>query len=533
MSNAKAAKILACGAVNGNFLELVKKIDAINKKSGPFDALFCVGEFFGDNDDENEKVVNGVIEFPVPTYILGASEKRLTYLYPEESIEFSSNLTYLGRKGMLSTASGLQIAYLSGVEGSSKEDYQFDKSDIEELLIPLGTQAGFSGVDVLLTSIWPAEVWRHSHNQPSKPPPGSILISKLAANLKPRYHFAGNSVHYERQPYRNHRVLLEPARHTTRFIGLASVGNAEKQKWLYACNVKPMRKMEKEELTAQPPNCSEFPYRELLEEVAAKETLSRMNGGEGKRPEGSQYRFENVDVVESDTRKRKHNNDRGGPSNKQPVGPCWFCLSNVDAEKHLVVSVGTHCYAAMPKGPLTEDHIMVLSIGHIQSQVSAPVEVRDEIEKYKNAFTLMANKSGKALVTFERNFRTQHLQVQMVPIDKSSTKALKGAFTNAAALAGFELVSISHEESLLDLVNEGCPYFIAELPDGSKLFTRNMKGFPLQFGREVLASTPILDCEEKVDWKNCVLSKDKEIELVERFKKLFKPFDFTAEDDSD
>lgn len=46
----------------------------------------------------------------------------------------------------------------------------------------------------------------------------------------------------------------------------------------------------------------------------------------------------------------------------------------------------------MSKGPLTEDHVMVLSVGHIQSQVSAPVEVRDEIEKFKSAFTLMANK---------------------------------------------------------------------------------------------------------------------------------------------
>ncbi|CAI5451940.1 unnamed protein product [Caenorhabditis angaria] len=264
-----AAKVLCCGDVNGKFVELVKKLTTISQKSGPFDALFCVGEFFGDNDEDNEKLVNGQIEFPIPTYILGAADPRHAFLFPEESTEFSTNLTYLGKRGMLSTASGLQIAYLSGVEGTSNEEHTFNREDIEELLIPLGTQAGFSGVDILLTSMWPAGVAKHSHNQPTKPPPGSILIAKLAASLKPRYHFAGMGVHYERQPYRNHRVLLEPARHTTRFIGLATVGNTEKQKWLYACNVKPMRKMEKEELTAQPPNASEFPYREMLEEIAA------------------------------------------------------------------------------------------------------------------------------------------------------------------------------------------------------------------------------------------------------------------------
>ena len=54
---------------------------------------------------------------------------------------------------------------------------------------------------------------------------GSKLISKAALQLRPRYHFSGvTGIHYERQPYRNHRVANEPARHVTRFIGLGKVG---------------------------------------------------------------------------------------------------------------------------------------------------------------------------------------------------------------------------------------------------------------------------------------------------------------------
>ncbi|CAD6186691.1 unnamed protein product [Caenorhabditis auriculariae] len=529
MSVKPAAKVLFCGDVQGRFVELSKKVAAVNSKSGPFDALFCLGEFFGDNDEDNDKLVNGIIEFPIATYILGPCSERLTHLFPEESVEFSSNVTYLGRKGLLNTASGLQIAYLSGVEGTSTSDFQFCKSDVEDILVPVGTKAGFFGVDVLLTSMWPAEVWKHSHNQPVKPVVGSPLISKLAAELKPRYHIAGTGVHYERQPYRNHRVLLEPARHVTRFIGLASVANDEKQKWLYACNIKPMRKLEKEELVAQPPNASEFPYKEVLEELKVKEVLNNMDSG--KRPEGAQYRFEMYD--QDDTESRKRRNEDGGPREKRPAAPCWFCLSNVDAEKHLVVSVGDSCYVAMPKGPLTDDHVMILSIEHIQSLVSAPVNVRDEVEKFKNAFTLAADKMGKAMVAFERNYRTQHLQVQLVPIPKTSTKSLKTAFMNAAAVAGTELVTVGAEENLADLVNEGCPYFMVELPDGSRLFTRSMKNFPLQFAREVLAGRPILDCEAKIDWRACSLAKNKEVELVEKVKKSFKPFDFTNDGDSD
>lgn len=60
---------------------------------------------------------------------------------------------------------------------------------------------------------------------------GSPLISDLALVLRPRYHFAGREgLHYERLPYRNHKVLAESAKQVTRFVGLAKVGNAEKKK---------------------------------------------------------------------------------------------------------------------------------------------------------------------------------------------------------------------------------------------------------------------------------------------------------------
>ena len=52
----------------------------------------------------------------------------------------------------------------------------------------------------------------------------------------------------------------------TRFIGLAAVGNKNKEKWIYAFSIKPMLKMPRAELTAQPGNATEFPYMETLTE---------------------------------------------------------------------------------------------------------------------------------------------------------------------------------------------------------------------------------------------------------------------------
>ena len=55
-------KILVCGDVEGRYAETFKRVAKLDKKAGPFDALFCVGAFYG-----ADKTVPAA---PIPTYIL-------------------------------------------------------------------------------------------------------------------------------------------------------------------------------------------------------------------------------------------------------------------------------------------------------------------------------------------------------------------------------------------------------------------------------------------------------------------------------
>lgn len=50
-------------------------------------------------------------------------------------------------------------------------------------------------------------------------------------------------------------------------------------------------------------------------------------------------------------------------------GPCWFCLSSPEVEKHLIVSVGEHSYLSLAKGGLSSYHLMVLPINHYQTSL--------------------------------------------------------------------------------------------------------------------------------------------------------------------
>lgn len=246
----KEIKVLAVGDVNGRFDLLLKRLTAINKNVSRFSLKRLVFRMARSSSlcarasssvrtmrrmrrrcrarsdsrsrstcwvsysagilllalhtDSSQDLVVFTEEFRLADscYIAGPCCPSTSVFYPETGVEFSPNLTFLGKRGVLHTAWGLTIGYLSGVEGPESNAFQFVEDDVDDLLLPIRTQSGFLGVDILLTSSWPAQVAKHSSNQPSKEIAGSKLVSRLAAGLKPRYHFAGMGTHYERSPYR-------------------------------------------------------------------------------------------------------------------------------------------------------------------------------------------------------------------------------------------------------------------------------------------------------------------------------------------
>lgn len=77
-----------------------------------------------------------------------------------QKVFISVNLTILGKRGLYTGINGLRITYVSGISSSaSKEPFNYDTNDISELfdLCVRGNPA-FRGVDILLTSQWPAQM---------------------------------------------------------------------------------------------------------------------------------------------------------------------------------------------------------------------------------------------------------------------------------------------------------------------------------------------------------------------------------------
>lgn len=570
-------RVLACGDVVGRVNALFNRVRAVQKKSGQFDLLLCVGDFFGSSAEaqaEWEEYKSGAKKAPIHTYILGsASQETVKYFPGADGCELADNITYLGRRGVFTGASGLQIAYVSGREAIQEPApaHCFTPKDLGALVSPLVNNSKFKGVDILLTSQWPKGVWQYG-NSPELNTKfcGSSSIASLADKLKPRYHFAAvEGVHYERLPYRNHVVLQENAQHVSRFISLATVNNPAKKKYLYAFNIVPMRSMEAAELVKQPQDVTENPYRRagreegrkpILEATEEEEPASqfffdlskkqgRGDGGRGRKRHSDGDRrgpgqpWDGGDGPNQGPHRDLDGQSRGQPWDgdrppkqprrpPQPTGPCWFCLASPQVEKHLVISIGTHCYLAVAKGGLTPQHVLVLPIGHYQSVVDLSQEVVQELQRYKEALRRFYQSKGLRCVLFERNYRSQHLQLQVVPVpvDRCSSEDIKEAFVVQAQEQQMELMEIPEHTDLKQIAPPGTPYFFVELDSGEKLYYRIQKHFPLQFGREVLASEAVLNIPTRADWKECKQTREEEEECSKRLRDDFQPFDFALDD---
>uniref|UniRef100_A0A336LI81 CSON014441 protein n=1 Tax=Culicoides sonorensis TaxID=179676 RepID=A0A336LI81_CULSO len=525
MTDAKQ-KILVCGDVRGSYKQFFNKIDSTNKKAGPFDLVLVAGLFFSEtNNDELIAFKNGFKNVSCPTYILGPTNEQ-THQYFEslemDENEICSNLSYLGKRGLYSTSSGLRIAYLSGIESTDSDSsaWTFSKKDviaIRDSCLASKNSSDYRGVDILLTAQEP----KLNDNN------GSPLISWLALQIKPRYHFCSLSDTYnERPPYRTPRDQTTQLDLSTRLITLASITNTTKSKYLYASNIQPVEKMRVIDLIQKTTDEIECPYLKIEFNVELQQ--------KSQQQEQSQFFYDMNSPDPNQTRRRHHQGGREFHEKKRArqtfdQEKCWFCLSSPDVEKHLVITVGENFYMALPKGPINENHVLLLAINHIQSSALLSNESWEELLKFKDSLRKYYASIGQVVCFFERNYRTSHLLIDCIPVKKEIEWQIKLAIEDKAEEYGLQMETVPNLMDPTDLPDKG-PFFSVELPDDSVMITRQMKNFPIQLTREIMCSENVLNAESKIDWRECKISKEDEIEYVKQFRLKFGHFDFNLED---
>ncbi|EAU88727.2 nuclear protein [Coprinopsis cinerea okayama7 len=238
---------------------------------------------------------------------------------------------------------------------------------------------------------------------------------------------------------------------------------------------------------------------------------------------------------------------RRGPPKEISTDECWFCLSNPNLAKHLIVAIGNECYVTLPKGqiiPTHSDnytpqvpgggHVLIVPITHCPTYSTIPRDlakpILDETESFKTALSSLYNKFDAVPVFFEvarLSAKGGHAHVQAVPVPLRLKDKIEEHFVQEGRRQGIDFES--DPESALESCQGGRgSYFRVDLPNGKKMvhLLKDNVPFSIQFGRQVLVS--LLEMPDRFDWKACMLSEEDDRADVQAFKAAFAPFDPAA-----
>lgn len=531
---------MVIGDVNGQFKAVFQKLGALHAKNN-FAFAIIVGNLFanGVDDPDVQALVDGKIDVALPAYFALGSHPippKVVEKLESSNDELCHNLFFLGKRTTMKTSEGIRIVALGGqldptiIAGRSKDKYPpfYGETDAKTL-------RGAATADILITNEWPEGICTRSkvHFNPEVQPLGRPCIADLDVILKPRYHFSTSGGNfYEREPF-----FHAPSSETdnlypiTRFISLASYGNNNKQKWIYAFSLEPSASH-----PVAPPSGS---------------TASPLTLSEGKRP-AAEHR-EQILVYDDGSRgRRSHKRRKCESRGPLSASECFFCLANENIATHLVTSIGENSYLTTAKGPLSTSqtfaklgfpcHMLIIPFVHQPTLGSMEEEERHatyaEMQRYRWSMNNMLQSIAGAdygSVTWEvSKFSLPHTHWQYLPVtaDLIRKGLVEAAFKALAENLHWPKLQ---KEDVGDGFEETGDFFrilIWDPVDNVEKQTSFILRFDEkirfhnQFGREVLAK--LLRLDKRVDWHDCGQTQPEEEQDVEKFKEAFKNFDFAA-----
>ena len=535
------------------------------------------GDLFGDPSEasiEDEEAINSLLngkhDIPLPVYF-GIGHHALPDTIAERldssNGELCPNLYFLGKRSFTKTSEGIRIVSIGGkldptiTAGLPKDKYlPFHAEGDTKVLF------GANSADILITSNWPASIRNGSKislPEGFENPVEEQCVADLCAQLKPRYHFSiSPEAFYEREPFYHHSSDIgSKERVITRFLSLASSTTKTKAKWLYAFSIDPKAAVP----LALPVDATPSPFitakkrsfEDAPTEPAAFSRYSANGHSDNYRPS-----------------KRRRNQLPPGPSE------CFFCLSNPNLSTHLITSIATDTYVTTAKGPLTlasthpglqiACHMLIIPLTHAPtlaavSERSSQTATYSELQRYRSALNSMlqakaANKLGSVTWEISRDrgvhFHWQYLPVPVDTIDKGLVEAAFKVEAENEKYPSIQTRDIGegigqgeylrvwvwkpHAEKEMASENtaesNGTAAEDVEQNDGPSTGTETQLILPLvpeirfdlQFGRRVMGK--LLGLEKRLDWRECVQTEEEEKAEAEKFKEVFKPFDFSLDE---
>lgn len=95
-------------------------------------------------------------------------------------------------------------------------------------------------------------------------------------------------------------------------------------------------------------------------------------------------------------------------------------------ESHLIISIGENSYLALAKGPLVEDHVLIVPVEHMPNTLSLSSESDVELLKLQNSLKRYCKNQEKEVIFFEwASIRGTHANLQVKEVNIASCMLIK------------------------------------------------------------------------------------------------------------
>lgn len=220
---------------------------------------------------------------------------------------------------------------------------------------------------------------------------------------------------------------------------------------------------------------------------------------------------------------------------------CPLCFESKRRERDLTVAIGQHVYLSLtPRAPLAEGHCVIASSDHVASMRRLDEHCWNEVTNFQKCLVQMYHKQGKAVVFWEVAMGIgglkAHALLEAVPVDLDLLPRAQLYFKKAIEDSESEW-STHHAKRLIDTSVKGLrgsvppnfPYFYVSFnyKQGYVHVIDNETKFPRDFGRQVMVGLLRLPAEA-MHRSGGGGGGEVQRQRVERFRKAFAPFDWTA-----
>eukprot|EP01122_Echinamoeba_exundans_P011820 TRINITY_DN4830_c0_g1_i1.p1 TRINITY_DN4830_c0_g1~~TRINITY_DN4830_c0_g1_i1.p1 ORF type:complete len:785 (-),score=192.45 TRINITY_DN4830_c0_g1_i1:15-2369(-) len=217
---------------------------------------------------------------------------------------------------------------------------------------------------------------------------------------------------------------------------------------------------------------------------------------------------------------------------------CFYCYSTKKVPKHLVLSLGEHCYLMMPeRGQLVDGHVFIVPAEHNVALTMMEEHVWHEMEMFMASLTKMHQARGSQCVFIETVLnlkQKRHTVVECIPIPPAQAQMAPVYFRKAITESESEW---AQHKKLIETQGKGIRksippnfnYFFVQFGVGAGYahVIEDSQKFPRFFGREVIAGILQLDAEQYII-KPKRRSFEEERKAVLAFLDMWKDFDWTV-----